>query len=184
MIKKSYFIGAALAFGLLITSCGDGKQKDGSEAGAEIEKKEEVAEDISKPLTAKFKSDTILKVYKNYLLIKDALVEEKISEVKDAANNIVEAYGAKASDNEVALRAKRIAGSGNIFEQRDHFSGLTKAMDEVLKANISAGKIHKQYCPMAFGGKGGYWYSNEEQIRNPYYGDKMLKCGRIEETIQ
>jgi len=43
--------------------------------------------------------------------------------------------------------------------------------------------VYKQYCPMAFDGKGAFWLSSSEEIRNPYYGDKMLKCGRVEETI-
>ena len=37
---------------------------------------------------------------------------------------------------------------------------------------------------MAFEGKGDYWYSTSEEIRNPYFGDKMLKCGRVDETIE
>lgn len=34
-----------------------------------------------------------------------------------------------------------------------------------------------QYCPMAFGNKGAYWFSETEEKRNPYFGDMMLKCG-------
>ena len=51
-------------------------------------------------------------------------------------------------------------------------------------AEITSGEVYKQYCPMAFEGKGGYWLSNSKEVRNPYYGDKMLKCGSVQETIQ
>ena len=30
---------------------------------------------------------------------------------------------------------------------------------------------------MAFNNEGAYWLSDAEQIRNPYFGDKMLTCG-------
>ena len=44
--------------------------------------------------------------------------------------------------------------------------------------------MYKQFCPMAFEGKGGYWVSTSEDIKNPYYGDKMLTCGKVVEVIQ
>lgn len=42
--------------------------------------------------------------------------------------------------------------------------------------------IYKQYCPMAFGDKGANWLSLQKEIRNPYFGDKMLTCGEVEKT--
>lgn len=30
---------------------------------------------------------------------------------------------------------------------------------------------------------GANWFSEIAEIRNPYFSDKMLKCGRVEETI-
>ncbi|MFV8281155.1 hypothetical protein ACNKXS_06400, partial [Christiangramia marina] len=89
-----------------------------------------------------------------------------------------------AMGSEVATIAEAIATSDDVNIQREKFSELTAVMDSVLKNAISGGKIFKHYCPMAFEGKGDYWYSSSEQIRNPYYGDIMLKCGRVEETIQ
>jgi hypothetical protein len=40
-----------------------------------------------------------------------------------------------------------------------------------------------QRCPMANDNKGAYWISQEKEIRNPYYGEKMLKCGENKETL-
>jgi hypothetical protein len=37
---------------------------------------------------------------------------------------------------------------------------------------------------MALNNTGGYWLSSEEKILNPYFGDKMLKCGKIDSKIQ
>jgi len=37
---------------------------------------------------------------------------------------------------------------------------------------------------MADNNKGAAWISAQKDIRNPYYGDAMLTCGRVIRTIQ
>ncbi|MCG9971813.1 DUF3347 domain-containing protein [Christiangramia crocea] len=185
---KSSIVLSMLAGSLVLTSCGDNKkEKDDASDPMQHEMHQE-AEDMdhakeTEKSMVEFKNDTIQEVYKQYLTMKDALVKSDHVGVQEAADKIVAAYGEAAKDNGIALRAKRFSDVSNIHEQRDIFSSLTKALEPVLKEAISDGKIYKQYCPMAFGGKGDYWYSDSEQIRNPYFGDKMLKCGRVEETI-
>ena len=44
--------------------------------------------------------------------------------------------------------------------------------------------IYYQYCPMYNGGKGANWLSKENIIKNTYFGDQMLTCGRTIETIR
>ena len=39
--------------------------------------------------------------------------------------------------------------------------------------------LYLSFCPMAFGNKGGYWLQDSKEIKNPYFGSKMLKCGEI-----
>ena len=41
-----------------------------------------------------------------------------------------------------------------------------------------------QFCPMANNDKGAYWFSETEEIRNPYFGDTMMGCGETKETIK
>jgi Cu(I)/Ag(I) efflux system membrane fusion protein len=36
---------------------------------------------------------------------------------------------------------------------------------------------------MANNNKGAVWLSTEKEIRNPYYGDKMMRCGEILEEL-
>jgi hypothetical protein len=38
-------------------------------------------------------------------------------------------------------------------------------------------KLHRFHCPMAFGGKGGYWFQDSAELENPYFGAAMLQCG-------
>jgi hypothetical protein len=39
---------------------------------------------------------------------------------------------------------------------------------------LSENTIYRKFCPMAFGGEGGYWLSSNEEIMNPYFGDKII----------
>ena len=61
--------------------------------------------------------------------------------------------------------------------------------DEALEANndevINAGRepLFIQYCPMAFGNQGATWLSAEGSVMNPYFGDEMLTCGVVRETL-
>jgi hypothetical protein len=46
------------------------------------------------------------------------------------------------------------------------------------------GSVYVAYCPMANNNEGANWLSNDKEIKNPYFGDKMLRCGSVKETIQ
>jgi hypothetical protein len=37
---------------------------------------------------------------------------------------------------------------------------------------------------MARNNQGGFWLSDDEEIRNPYFGDKMLTCGSVTEKLK
>jgi len=44
--------------------------------------------------------------------------------------------------------------------------------------------LYVEYCPMAFENEGATWLSRESNIANPYFGDKMLRCGSIVDTLK
>ncbi|SKB44848.1 Protein of unknown function [Salegentibacter holothuriorum] len=131
-------------------------------------------------LQAQFKDEKTAKTYNLYVEIKDAFVNTDAKMASEKASEL-----AKTTENdEIAAIANSIAESSDVNKQREAFSKLTEAMEPILMNALESGAIFKQYCPMAFEGKGDYWYSNSKDIFNPYYGDKMLKCGRVEATIQ
>lgn len=51
-------------------------------------------------------------------------------------------------------------------------------------AGLTNSGLYVQHCPMAFKNKGASWLAAEKDIRNPYYGDKMLECGEVTETLK
>jgi len=44
--------------------------------------------------------------------------------------------------------------------------------------------VYVQHCPMAFNDRGADWLAYEDQILNPYFGDQMLRCGVVQDSIK
>lgn len=134
--------------------------------------------------TVRFKDPKVDAVYSAYIGLKTQLVNTDASTSAKAAESLVSALADVEVAEETAKAAKMIAASDNIEEQRGGFEQITIALEPILVANIEGGTIYKQYCPMAFKNKGAYWLSNSKEIYNPYFGDVMLHCGRVADTLQ
>ncbi|MGB5553958.1 MAG: DUF3347 domain-containing protein [Flavobacteriaceae bacterium] len=166
---------------ITLASCGDTKNKQDAKISSpeEIETKKENTPEIA---DASFSDGMTGKVFHNYQQIRMALVNSDTEEANEAARNLAESFTEERE--EMKLIAMAMEETDDIEQQRELFSQLTEKVEPLFKASISEGAIYKQFCPMAFDGNGGYWISNEKEIRNPYYGDKMLKCGKVTETIK
>jgi len=60
---------------------------------------------------------------------------------------------------------------------------LTKEIELLFEDALSGGTIYKKFCPMAFDNKGACWYADIKEISNPYFGEKIPKCGSVIKTI-
>lgn len=68
--------------------------------------------------------------------------------------------------------------------KRKEFEIISDALWSLTRTvQYQGGTVYYQFCPMAFNNKGAYWLSNSNQIRNPYFGDKMLKCGSTQDSL-
>ena len=77
--------------------------------------------------------------------------------------------------------AQQLAQAKDIAKQRDVFATLSGYMMQLAKTEmLSDAYLYIDYCPM----KKAYWLSDSKPIRNPYYGNSMLTCGEIKETIK
>lgn len=77
--------------------------------------------------------------------------------------------------------AGKIAEAENIQQQRVYFALFSTNMAAVAKAiKLTDQPIYQLYCPM----KKAYWLSSEKEVRNPYYGSKMLTCGEVTGPIK
>jgi Cu(I)/Ag(I) efflux system membrane fusion protein len=80
----------------------------------------------------------------------------------------------------------KILKADNITDIRSGFEpisvGLTAAVEKL--GVQTAGPIFEMYCPMAFDDKGATWLQKKEEIRNPYFGAAMLKCGEVSRRLK
>lgn len=185
---KNILAVAVIAGSLSLVSCKDNNEGNVTPPmqnemhSEDMEQHSEMSEN-SGEMAAEFKDESTAQLYNHYLGIKQALVETDATMAQNHAKKMIAALESNESNQDIATAARNISTSTDINQQREAFSKLTAAMEPVLTGAIESGEIYQQFCPMAFEGKGDYWYSNSEEIRNPYFGDKMLKCGRVEATI-
>lgn len=133
---------------------------------------------------AKFKDAKLGTAYAHYVHLKDALVASKADAAKTGAAELQKALKGLAGSDAAAEAAGKIAASADLKEQRTLFSTLSNEMATLLKGGkLSAGMLYLDYCPMANNNEGAYWLSNEKEIKNPYFGSSMLKCGSVKEMI-
>ncbi len=187
----------ALAAAFMLASCGETKKEEATEeAGMPMQNEMHMEEtdehdmdmagnlDDGQTGEVEFSNEAVGSAYQHYMHVKTALVNTNAEEAQSGGKMLVEALGKVENSTKATEAAEKIANSTEINEQRTAFLDLSAGMEEVLSGAIASGELYKQYCPMAFDGKGGSWLSASKEIRNPYYGDKMLKCGSVRDTIE
>ena len=139
----------------------------------------------SAAMEAEFNDPKVGDVYKEYIALKTTLVNTNSADAAAAAENLMTAF-ANLGVDEKALQAVQtvIESSEDVEAQRTAFELVTIHVEGLLEGALKSGTIYKQFCPMAFNNKGAYWLSNSKEIANPYFGDVMLKCGRIDAEIK
>ena len=145
--------------------------------------KEKVA--IETPNEVSLKNDQLNAVYQQYLLLSDALINSDLATAKETSMALE--LGAKALKDGEKLTgfASKITAASDIEVQRSLFSNLSNEMIAKVKAiGLQSGEVYVEHCPMALNDKGASWLSNKKQIRNPYYGESMMDCGEIKETLK
>ena len=86
----------------------------------------------------------------------------------------------EASRDALLKDATHISESKDIKHQREHFAPFSDNMIALAKTvKLSTAPVYQQYCPM----KKASWLSNQQGIKNPYYGSAMLTCGSVKATL-
>lgn len=80
--------------------------------------------------------------------------------------------------------ADHISESNDLDHKRSHFAMLSDGMYNLVKAFGAGMTLYHDHCPMARDNQGAMWLSETKEIRNPYFGDKMMTCGSVEEMFQ
>lgn len=131
-----------------------------------------------------------------YLQVKNGLVADNKDQAATGATELLAAFSAfdmtKLSEEthtaymEILESAKKHTEhivKSTIDLQREHFEALSSDINNMVLLLGTEKTLYKDFCPMANNNKGAYWLSEVKDIKNPYFGSKMLKCGSIKEQI-
>ncbi|MAZ25486.1 MAG: hypothetical protein CL868_00205 [Cytophagaceae bacterium] len=121
------------------------------------------------------------KIWHNYLEIKMALTNDDASQVQNIAKSMADSFDQERM--EMKNLSQQLADTDDLEKQRELFAQFTEKAGPMFEDALSGGTIYKKFCPMAFNNKGAYWYADIKGISNPYFGDKMPKCGSVKKTI-
>jgi copper chaperone CopZ len=137
-------------------------------------------------------------VFERYFALKDALVSSDghlaTAKAKELLHALKEVQMNKLTPEEHGIwmkvmkdlikDAERIEATKELELQRDRFMKLSEKLYQLLKVSKQETPVYYQHCPMADNGKGAHWLSKENAVKNPYFGSKMLTCGKTVETIE
>jgi len=145
-------------------------------------------------LSKSFQND-FKKVLTPYLKMKDAFVDsdsETVSAFAKATSKSLQMIDLDSLEKMAQSHITKsiemlntIAINNNLENQRLHFVILNENMVAIAMSMENMDEImYVQKCPMANNNKGAVWLSTEEEIRNPYYGEQMLTCGSVIDSIK
>lgn len=134
-----------------------------------------------------------------YLRLKNALVND---DGPDAANSgkIILDEIRKLESSPLTTQQKKAIGEvaddikenaeycskngDNIDQQREHFEMLSQEVYHLVKAIGTGQTLYYDHCPIYNHNKGANWISETKEIKNPYLGRKMPRCGSVKEELK
>ncbi len=133
-------------------------------------------------------------ILNDYFNLKDALVADDNIKAKNLGATLAKSLGNLNVSNysdaqkadlkdiiEDAVEQSEHISKNDIDHQREHFKILSIDVTDMLSITGTTTKLYEQFCPMYDGGSA--WLSMNEEVKNPYYGSKMLKCGKVQREI-
>jgi hypothetical protein len=169
----------AVAAVALLSSCGEMK-KQAPVAEKETPVAESVASRASETAGIGFDTEELNAFFTQYVALQQALVASDPGKAEVVSREMSQL--SLQGMPEVTEAVASLAESDHLGRQRAIFFRLNKALAPYLEAHLISGEIYQQYCPMAFENTGAFWFSDSEEILNPYFGDAMLRCGTVEKT--
>jgi hypothetical protein len=145
-------------------------------------------------------ASSLKEVVNHYIHIKNALANDNADEaasggramekaLKNIDKSLFTAEQKKIYDEdetELKEHAEHIGKKADdIKHQRDHFSLMSEVMYDIVKSFGGGQALYHDHCPMYNKDKGGaMWLSETKEVKNPYFGNEMPKCGTVEEIIK
>jgi len=136
--------------------------------------------------------DQLKDLWTGYVQLQEALAADNLEKAKEAVaslKQIIAAIDASGLEGRAAeLWKSELTNLNNSLEQmgkgekldeiRHGFALLSDEMSALIVSFdlTNLGPVYQHHCPMAFDGRGAAWLQTDDDTRNPYYGESMLKC--------
>lgn len=138
----------------------------------------------SQQILPMFKDKVMSTAYGHYIHLKNALVDSDLKTSKTASKSLVTALQEVKGAEKAHVEAENITKAASLADQRKSFAILSTEIAALVKSSeLHMGKVYLAYCPMANSKSSAYWLSSEKEIRNPFLGNRMLKCESVKEIM-
>mgnify|MGYP003547332057 FL=1 len=128
-------------------------------------------------------SDTAAANKATTLLIQSA-GELKLDELKGIDTNNIIIPTAQTYTGGISSESKGLLGESNIENKRKAFQMISGNLFDLTRTvRYGKEKVYLLHCPMAFNDAGADWLSSSTEIKNPYFGSKMLTCGAVKDSV-
>ncbi|NIM65840.1 MAG: DUF3347 domain-containing protein [Candidatus Latescibacteria bacterium] len=143
--------------------------------------------------------EAMVPVYNQYFDVQMALAKDDLEGATKAGTRLITAIKSvnisvfsrsghgrwMELSKKLTKHADRISSAKDIKVARDGFFYLSEATIDLHQSFGHAGKedYYLTHCPMAREGDGAYWLQTENIVWNSFYGESMLRCGSIKETL-
>lgn len=143
---------------------------------------------------------SLKEVVGHYLHIKNALANDNGNEAANGAKAMEKALDRidksfftadqkkiyDEDEDELKEHAEHIGKKADdIKHQREHFLLMSEVVYDLVKSFGGGQTLYHDHCPMYNEDKGGaMWLSETKEVKNPYFGSEMPKCGKVMEVIQ
>ena len=180
----------AVAIIVFMAACGTTGKKENTVAKTDsiMHDDHEISE-MNNPVksTITINDDQLNAILPHYVSLTTALVNEDVAGAR-IASNAIEAGARELKGNgaaDIANHAGKITISPDIGSQRKAFAVLSSNyMDLIKKSGLVSGQLYVDFCPMALNDQGAYWINTSKEIKNPYFGQEMLTCGEVKDSIK
>jgi len=191
-MKKLFYIVPVL----FLSACGGNKSKEDKAA-------EPAAVETKTPAVSAAFNASFEELLNKYYALRDALIADDTTAANTAATSLITASSqvkldelksidtsniiiptAKTYSDGIASESKGLIGETDIQEKRKSFQMISAGLfDFVRTVRYDKEKVYLLHCPMAFDNAGADWLSSNTEIKNPYFGKKMLTCGAVKDSV-
>jgi Cu(I)/Ag(I) efflux system membrane fusion protein len=138
-------------------------------------------------------------VLRGYFSVHEALASDALEAARAAASSLPGEVGRVPRDlldpaaaqtwdsvaAELVTASRALASASSLEAARATFETLSRSAIRLVRSFGAGGDgpVHVIHCPMAFDNRGADWLQPDPEVRNPYFGSAMYRCGDVVEVL-